>query len=328
MNKMKSNAEEILACLLATGEAQKALHERAYAAKRSVYGDRVIVRGVVEVTNVCRMNCDYCPMRRDNAENNTAYSLSKEELLASCENIRSHGIDVILLQGGEVQETTGLMTESLPEIRKMFDGRVEIILCLGCKSAENLRAFRESGATGYILKHETCDGALHKKLRHISFQKRLDCLNDLFSLGYKVGTGIISSLPGQTVESMVQDIILTGSLGAHMASVSPFIAARNTPLQDEADGSLDLALNIVATMRCLYPNLLIPAVSAFSKLDPAGQYLGLMAGANTLTINFSPKDKLDSYLIYGKDRFVIKEQFVLDLLRKAGAEKSGSCWFS
>src|ERR1700693_2571399 len=45
---------------------QQAFHAQAATARDTVFGRRVFVRGVVEVSNYCRQNCHYCAMRRDN----------------------------------------------------------------------------------------------------------------------------------------------------------------------------------------------------------------------------------------------------------------------
>ena len=54
------------AMLLAQGKAQESWHERAANLSAANFGRRVFVRAVVEVSNFCRENCEYCGMRRDN----------------------------------------------------------------------------------------------------------------------------------------------------------------------------------------------------------------------------------------------------------------------
>jgi biotin synthase len=183
---------------------------------------------------------------------------------------------------------------------------------------------REAGATSYILKHETSDTRLHRELRHESLEERLRCMRALLDLGYKVGTGLISDLPGQTLDSVVDDIELAGELGVHMCSVSPFVPAPDTPLQLCPPGSVDLALNVLACLRISYPKLLIPSVSALEKTSAGGQSRGLAAGANVMTVNFTGDSDRHRYLIYGKDRFVVKMQHVEELVRGAGLAVRGS----
>lgn len=183
---------------------------------------------------------------------------------------------------------------------------------------------RELGATSYILKHETSDPVLHEQLRQEPLHERLRCLRDLLDLGYRVGTGIISSLPGQTLDSIVDDIELAASLRVHMCSVSPFVPAPNTPLELSPAGSNDLALNALACLRLHRPELLIPSVSALEKTSSGGQTKGLAAGANVMTINFTGDTNRKRYLIYGKDRYVVRKQHAESLLQAAGLRSRGS----
>lgn len=183
---------------------------------------------------------------------------------------------------------------------------------------------RDLGATSYILKHETSDARLHEAIRHETLEDRMRCLMDLLDLGYKVGTGLISGLPGQTLDSIVDDIELAGALGVHMCSVSPFVPAPGTPLHLARPGSIDLALNVLACLRICYPGLLIPSVSALEKTHVGGQSLGIAAGANVMTVNFTGDAERQRYLIYGKDRFVVRMQHVRNLVRTAGLEIRGS----
>jgi biotin synthase len=238
--------------------------------------------------------------------------------------IKDTGIDVVFLQAGEVPQTTRLVGEAIPRIRELFDDNVEILLNLGNKKRSEYAYLKDQGATSYILKHETSDPALHEAIRHESLHERLRCLQDLLDLGYKVGTGAIVGLPGQSVESLADDIVLARDLGVHMVSVAPFIPAPGTPFADHASGDVDTALNAIAAMRLVGPSWLIPSVSAFERLSTGGQYRGFQAGANVMTINFSGDAHVDQYLIYGKNRFVVRREHADRALERAGLTVTGS----
>ncbi|RQR40633.1 radical SAM protein [Burkholderia sp. Bp9142] len=317
---------ELRGYLLARGAEQEELFKLARAARLERFGDEVVLRGVVEITNTCRVNCDYCPMRRDNASHNERFSLSSEEIVRSARAVRQLGINVVMLQGGETTSILLAVEEAIPAIVDLFDGQVEILLNLGCFRRERYVRLRELGATSYILKHETSDAELHHRLRHESLRYRLSCLRELIGLGYRVGTGIISGLPGQSIDSILDDLELAGELGVDMCSVSPFIPASDTPLGSVSPGDVDLALNIIACLRLAYPTILIPSVSALERAGVAGQSRGLQAGANVLTVNFSPAERRDSYLIYGRSRFVVTVDHVHEIVRSAGLRTRGSLY--
>jgi biotin synthase len=306
------------------GETQQRLFAAARQARRNTYGDRVIVRGLMEVTNLCRVNCEFCPMRRDNTRRNTIFELSEEQILEAAGRIKESGINIVFLQAGELKKTTQIVGNALPKIRAMFDGAVEILLCLGNKSEEEYIYLRSQGATSYILKHETSDPELNEKLRHSSFTDRLNCLGTLVRTGYKVGTGTIIGLPGQTIESIADDLLLARDIGAHMVSASPFIAAPDTPLAHQPPGDVNMTLNFISLARLMNPRWLIPSVSALETASSGGQTAGLAAGANVLTVNFTPVNERENYLIYGKDRYIVRNDHVNEIVAKSGLERSAS----
>ncbi|MFB7076429.1 radical SAM protein [Streptomyces sp. NPDC056308] len=319
---------EIRSYLTARGPAQEELFAEARRLREEHFGPTVILRGVIEITNVCRVNCDYCPMRHDNTRENDRYFMSSDDILERAREIRDAGIDIILLQGGETPRNLAAIEDAIPRIRELFDDRVEILLNLGNMRRGQYERLRNLGATSYILKHETSDPLLHEAIRHESLDERLRCMRDLLNLGYRVGTGLISSLPGQTLESIVDDIELAESMGVHMCSVAPFVPAPNTPLQLAPAGSNELALNTIAVLRLHRPQMLIPSVSALEKTSAGGQSLGLAAGANVMTVNFTGDTDRQRYLIYGKDRFVVKKRHAEDLVRASGLYIRGSVFLA
>src|SRR5260221_12758637 len=151
-------------------------------------------------------------------------------------------------------------------------------------------------------------------MRHSSSDERIRCLRSLARLGYKVGTGAIIGLPGQPVESLADDLELARDLGAHMVSGSPFIPAPDTPLAGYPPGDVDLTLNFIAIARIMNPSWLIPSVSALERRQGGGQLSGLAAGANVLTVTFTPPFEQEKYLIYGKDRYVVRNDHVTQIV--------------
>src|SRR5258708_14054684 len=171
--------DAIIRWLQVRGAEQEQLFATARAVRESVFGRRVVVRGLIEVTNLCRVNCEFCPVRRDNTKENTIFQLSEEQILETAARIRDAGINIVFLQAGEVPRTTQLVGNALPKIRKMFSGPVEFLLCLGNKTEQEYAFHKAQGATSYILKHETSDPELNARMRHASFAERLACLRAL-----------------------------------------------------------------------------------------------------------------------------------------------------
>ena len=309
----KREIEELLRC---RGTDQRNLFEQARYTRRNVFGDKAIVRGVIEVTSVCIQNCTYCPMRRDNRIER--FTLKPQQIIDATRSIYDLGIEIVSLQGGETPKSADLVAQVIPKVRAIYDDRVDILLVLGDLAKNKYAELRSLGATSYILKHETASPSLHLMHRFYELGERLGHLNTLLELGYRVGTGTIVGLPGQTIEILADDILLAVELGVHMSSASPFIPARDTPLADNALGDLDLTLNTIAIMRVLRPDAMIPSVSALEKVQVGGQSLGFHAGANVMTINFTPQTNQANYPIYGSDRFIVKGTHAASVLSKAG----------
>ncbi len=318
------NRATLSSSLRARGDQQQKLFAAARQARRIAYGDRVVVRGLMEVTNLCRVNCEFCPMRRDNTRRNSLFELSEDQILETAAQIKAAGINTVFLQAGEIRKTTPIVGNVIPKIRSIFEGAVEVLLCLGNKEEEEYLFLKKQGATSYILKHETSDPELNEKMRHSSFADRIEGLRTLVRLGYKVGTGAIVGLPGQTVESLADDLLLAREIGVHMVSASPFIPAPDTPLAHHPPGDVNVTLNFIALARLMNPDWLIPSVSALESRQSGAQSAGLAAGANVLTVNFTPVNERGNYLIYGKDRFVVRNDHVNDIVAKAGMERTRS----
>ena len=317
---------ELLEMITAEGSAQQQLHAQAAAIRDRVFRRSVVVRGVIEIANFCRVNCDYCPMRRDNTRQNTRYVLESDAILSAARAIRDAGVNVVVFQGGEIPQTTRVLLDVLPKVRQLFDDRVEILLGLGVKHEAEYRALKERGADTYIVKHETADAVLHRDIRKQDLDVRLNAIRTLLRLGYRVGSGCIVGLPGQALESLADDILLAHSLGVHMCSASPFVPTADTPIAGAAPGSVSRTLNMIATMRIVNPAWLIPTVSALEQQSAGGQGAGLRAGANVITVNFTPPDQRRNYLIYGGTRHIVGTEHVRRQLNMAGLVAGGSAW--
>ncbi|RZU45741.1 biotin synthase [Streptomyces sp. BK022] len=309
---------EIIDMLKLRGKDQEELFAKARKERQRVFENRVVLRGVTEIGNTCRVNCEFCPMRRENTRDNATFLADEKTLIESAEDIKDSGINVVFFQAGEIPQTTRVVGSALPTITKMFDGDVEILLNLGNKKRSEYEWLREQGATSYIIKHETSDPDLNLRMRHETLESRLKCMSDLLELGFKVGSGGIIGLPGQTLESIARDIILARDMGIHMCSFSPFVPAPETPLAHLAPGDVDTTLNALAASRLVSPDWLIPSVSALAKNRKDGQKSGYLAGANVMTVNFTPKRDSERYLIYGKNRFVVRPGYGSGLLAELG----------
>ena len=259
-------------------------------------GERVFVRGLIEFSNICRRNCRYCGLRAQNRAL-SRYTLTQEEVLEAATRAVALGVDSIVLQSGEGACDAAWLAEVVREIVTTL--RVPVALCVGERPAADYALWRDAGATRYLLKHETADPALYARLHpgH-TLAERVACLHVLKSLGYATGTGFMTGLPGQSAESLADDVLLARELGVAMCGAGPFIPQAQTPLADAPGGTAAQNLRVLSVLRLALPEADLPATTALASLSPGGQAAGLRAGANVLMPGFTPEARRADYRIY------------------------------
>lgn len=274
------------------------LHEAAQV-RDNVYGRRIFARGLIEFTNYCINDCYYCGIRRSN-KNACRYRLSKDDILGCCSEGNRLGFNTFVLQGGEDNYYTDkIMCDIIYSIKSKYP-ECAVTLSIGEKSRESYRAYKDAGADRYLLRHETADehhyGILHPK--EMSLSNRKKCLYTLRELGYQVGAGIMTGSPGQTPETLAQDLMFMADLRPHMVGIGPFIPQKDSPFANERGGTLNLTLTMLSLTRLMLPKVLLPATTALGTIDEMGREKGFDAGANVVMPNLSPPDKKHNYALY------------------------------
>jgi biotin synthase len=262
------------------------------------HGRGVLLRGLIEYSNLCACDCLYCGIRRSNAKV-ARYRLGAEEIAAIARKGYRAGLRSFVLQGGEDPEharevlprAVALVREACPE--------AAITLSAGILSREAYRRLRGAGADRYLLRFETSDPGLHRTLRGgIGLERRLEALGDLADLGYQVGSGYMVGLPGETEETRIGNALLCRELGLDMIGIGPFIPHPETPLGSSPQAPIELTLRAAALVRLLLPDAHMPATTAAGSLDPEGREKMILAGANVLMPNITPPAEKRNYLLY------------------------------
>lgn len=132
----------------------------------------------------------------------------------------------------------------------------------------------------------------------MSFEHRMRCLQDLKAIGYQVGCGFMVGSPYQTVHTLLKDLQFISNLQPQMVGIGPFIPASNTPFHDRPAGSVETTLRLLSIIRLILPPVLLPATTALGTLHPRGRELGILAGANVVMPNLSPRDHRKDYSLY------------------------------
>ena len=313
-------APVLRAALTLEGAAQQALFALARKRRHECFpDDRAQVRSVIEISNVCRQQCRYCAIGRTSQER--TYSLDAPTMVLLMDYLYGKGRRTVLLQSGENLDVRFIdsVVEAVGEIRRRH-ADLRLILCLGDLETADYRRLHEAGGTDYILKFEASRAELfaHCKPKD-SLSNRLSCIHALHDVGFRVGSGNIVGLPAQTLDDLVGDLQLAHELPLAMNSTTIFVPAENTEFAAEPPGNPVQALNMMALLRIMNPHRLMPTTSSLQKMMADGQYLGLMAGANTVTIHDgTPEDLQRFFPIYSAKRVRPQLDHFKDILRRAG----------
>ena len=230
------------------------------------------------------------------------------------------GRRVILLQSGENinQKFIDEMTQAISTIKERHHN-LKIILCLGSLKKIQYEQLKKAGAEAYILKFEASNPKLFSYCRpNDVLEARVENIHILHDVGFEVGSGNIVGLPTQTIDDLVSDLKLIATLPLEMNSTTIFSPAENSYFENEPAGDPNLTLNFMALMRIMNPHRLMPTTSSLEKLIPDGQFLGLMAGANTVTIHDGTPEEFQAHFpIYSTNRTRPQVDHFKDILGRA-----------
>lgn len=273
--------------------------ELAVNARKAVYGNSVYIRGLIEISNICKNDCLYCGIRRSNKACQR-YRLSAEDILACCREGYALGFRTFVLQGGEDAYFTDEILCGLVRSIKSEHPDCAVTLSLGERSRESYKSLKNAGADRYLLRHETADKAHYGRLHpaEMSFENRIRCLNDLKSLGYQVGCGFMVGSPFQTCADLAKDLKFIEEFKPDMCGIGPFIPQKETPFGGKAAGTAELTCYLLSLIRLISPNILLPATTALGTIEQNGREKGILAGANIVMPNLSPKSVRKKYALY------------------------------
>lgn len=306
----KDEIVEILTC-----KSADIYYKKADAIRREYCGNIVHLRALIEFSNFCKKQCLYCGINAKN-KNVKRYRLSEQDIVKSAKYAQKIGIKTIVLQSGEDDYFDVKKMCSI--IEKIKELNLVITLSIGEKTKDEYRAYKDSGADRYLLRIETTDENLYKKLHPNSdFKSRLKCLYNLKELGFELGSGIMVGLPQQSIESIADDILFFKKIDVDMVGLGPFISNSETELKNFPNGSYELALRSIAATRLLMPDINVPATTAMETLLKEGRKIALQSGANVVMPNITPQNIRGNYSLYPNKQSVnALDDDSLNLLRE------------
>lgn len=318
---------------LLENEDADALFQKANDIRYQHCGDEIHLRGIIEYSNHCRCLCAYCGLFANNHEL-TRYRMSREQIVETALKAHIQGVRTIVLQSGEdAHFNADLLCEIVRDIKAIGD--VAITLSSGEFSRDDYNKMRDAGADRYLLKIETTNPELYKKLHPgLSLENRIRCIHDLQELGFQTGSGALIGLPGQTIDDIAEDILFCENLDLDMMTFSPFIPHPGTPLAKESGGDWLFSQKVIAVLRIVLPNAHIPCSTALASITPDDYKPSLQSGANVVMADITPDEFVAFYDIYPgkaptgerKERDTVKrlKKMISDLGRPLASDRGDS----
>ncbi len=302
---------EILSIPHTDKEALTLLRSRAMEVMTEQVGSDVYYRGIIEFSNICSLDCHYCGIRKSNTHIEGRYTLSREEILEGAAWCAEAGYGSIVLQSGERkgEDFISFLEGVIREIRKVSVSKslpegLGITLSVGEQSEETYRRLFAAGAHRYLLRIETTNEELYRKLHppHQKLSERIECLKALKRVGFQVGTGVMIGIPGQSIEMLADDILFFRAMDIDMIGMGPYIVHPDSPMAHlgmmEKKELMQLSLNMIAAVRLALKDVNIASTTALQALYPDGREQGLTYGANVTMPNLTPKEVRKGYQLY------------------------------
>ena len=232
-----------------------------------------------------------------------------DEIVACARTGHRLGLRTLVLQSGEDPDMPAAWLADVIA-RVKAETAMAVTLSVGRRDRSDYALWRQAGADRYLLRFETSDPVLYRRLHPDSegLDAPMAAMAALRDLGYEVGSGVMVGIPGQTYESLPADLETFRRLDLHMIGLGPFIAHPDTPLAAVATDETSaeqvpntelMGSKMLALARLACPQTNIPATTALATLNrTAGRRHGLQRGANVVMPNLTPARYKRLYEIY------------------------------
>lgn len=287
---------EDIRCLLAIEDSVQ--KEKLFAVARNrrehFFGNRIFLYGFIYFSTYCKNDCRFCHYRRTNHEI-LRYRKTEEEIVEISHRLKDAGIHLIDLTMGEDPQYEEASPDGgdglirLVSLVKSTTG-LPIMVSPGVVQDWRLAALASAGADWYACYQETHSRRLYDRLRTgQNFFARLQSKTKAKEHGMLIEEGIMTGV-GETLEDRVQSIEMMRQLDADQIRVMTFVPQVNTPMSLISYQGREQELVILAVLRLVFPERLIPASLDIDGLD--GLKDRLDAGANVITSMVEPSKGL------------------------------------
>ncbi|WP_022667832.1 methylornithine synthase PylB [Desulfospira joergensenii] len=249
------------------------------------FGNRVFLYGFLYFSTECKNDCLFCKYRRSN-RSLIRYRKSPEEILEAAEAMAASGVHLIDLTMGEsafFHNRGDLGFKALVDLTKGIKRAAGLPLMIspGVVPEKTLAELAAAGADWYACYQETYNRELFSTLRlDQSFDRRMEAKKTAGSLGMLVEEGLLLGM-GETLDDVGDAVMAMQALDVDQARVMTFRPQAGTPMELLHSPDALGELMVIAVLRLVLPDRLIPASLDVDGLAGLGQRLD--AGANVVT---------------------------------------------
>jgi len=272
--------------------------ERLFKAAREVrkkhFGTRIFLYGFLYFSTFCRNDCRFCQYRQGN-HTLARYRKKESEILAAAREMADTGVHLIDLTMGEDPELFAdgdRGFERLADICRKVQQEtgLPVMISPGVMPDHALEMLADAGVTWYACYQETHSRALYNRLRSgQDFDERMAAKRTARKRGMLIEEGLLTGV-GESVDDLATSMEMMADLDAHQVRVMTFVPQEGTPMAEVPPSDNLKERMIIAVMRLLFPDRLIPASLDVDGLD--GLKARLDAGANVITSIVPPKKGL------------------------------------
>ena len=256
--------------------------------------DKVFIYGFVYFSTYCRNECSFCLYRKSN-HSLKRYRKTDMEIMEVALSLVESGVHLLDLTMGEDpfyfdNGESGFehLIRVIENIKKSTD--IPIMISAGVVSEKVLKEFKEAGVNWYATYQETHNLDLYRKLRLCqSYDERMERKKLARKMGFLIEEGLLTGV-GDTDEDLVDSLEAMKVLGADQLRVMSFVPQKDTPMQHFSPVSRLKELLIIAVIRLVFPDRLIPASLDVDGLNGLTERLN--AGANVVTSIIPPESGL------------------------------------
>lgn len=270
------------------------LFKSARTVRKHHFGNTVFLYGFLYFSTYCRNDCRFCQSRQSN-KMLPRYRKTKKEILTAAREMSDTGVHLIDLTMGEDPELYSSGKSGFKELVDIIratqhETRLPVMISPGILPDIVLAELARADVAFYACYQETHNKTLYKNLRHgQGFEKRMAKKRLAKNLGMLIEEGILTGA-GESDDDLVESIFQMKVFGVDQARVMTFVPQVGTPMADTDPQDSLKEQKIIALMRLVMPDVLIPASLDVNGLS--GLKARLDAGANVVTSIVPPENGL------------------------------------